>query len=79
MRARKRCSRRELVPAHLIGNAPQHGEHGIVFGEDAANGICGVHAQRLQFAQQKQAEHVIDVGVERERLRRWATDELSFR
>ena len=31
--------------------------------ENAADGFGGVHAQRLQFAQQEQAEDVVDVGV----------------
>ncbi len=46
-----------------MGDAVKHGEHGIVFAEDAANGSCGVNVQRLQFAQKQKSEDVVDVGV----------------
>ena len=41
----------------------QHAEHGVVLAENAANGGRGVDAQRLKFAQQKQPEDVVEIGV----------------
>ena len=46
-----------------MGDPLQHGEHGVVFAQNAANGRCGVNAQRLQFAQEQKSEDVIDIGV----------------
>lgn len=64
--AQRECwSGSEIVPGQLAWNALQHGEHGIVFGDDAANGFGGVRAERLQLAQEKKAEDVVDVGVEK--------------
>ena len=66
---RRRLSKGNVVPGvksvqvDLIRDALQHGEHRIVFGQNAADGFGGVHAQRLQFAKQEQAEGVVDVGV----------------
>src|SRR5579863_9065989 len=53
----------KFAPHGLIRNALQHREHGVVFTEDAANGSCGVNAQWLEFAQQKESEDVVDVGI----------------
>jgi len=63
MEQSRRCARREVRPCHLIRNALQHGEHGIVFGQNTTNRFGGVHAQRLQFAKEKEAECMVDVGV----------------
>ena len=64
IREREACAWSELDPADLVGNALQHRKHGIVFGQDAANRLCGVNAKWLKFAEQKKSEDVIDVGVE---------------
>jgi hypothetical protein len=47
----------------LIRNALQHAEHRIVLAENAANGSGGVDAQRLKFAEQKQSEDVVEIGI----------------
>ena len=63
---REQSPGRELVPTDLTGNALQHGKHGIVFGQNAANGFGGVHAQGLEFAEQEQAEHMVEVAVQQD-------------
>ena len=47
----------------------QHGEHGVVFAENAANRSGGVDAQRLKFAQQKEPEDVVEIGAGQHRAR----------
>ena len=51
----------------------QHAEHRIVFAENAANRSGGIDAQRLQFAQQKQSEYVIEIGIGEHYARNRAT------
>ncbi len=53
----------EISPLGLIWNAMQHAEHRVIFAENAANGRCGMDAQRLEFAQQKQSEDVVEIGI----------------
>lgn len=65
-RKRRECfSRSDLVPSQLVVDALEHGEHRVVFGEDAVNGDRRIGVERLQFAQEQQSEYVIDVGVEK--------------
>ena len=60
---RKFFSKFKISPLGLLWNAMQHAEHRIILAENAANGSCGMDAQRLQFAQQKQSEDVIEIGI----------------
>src|SRR5258708_39934958 len=53
----------EVSPHGLIRDAIEHGEHGVVFAENAVNRSGGVDAQRLEFAQQKQSEYLIEMRV----------------
>ena len=64
-KGRERRSGSDLVPSQLVVDALQHGQHRVVFGEDAVNGESRICVERLQFAQEKQSEYVIDVGVEK--------------
>ena len=64
IKKREAFSRRKVGPSQLTGNALQHGEHGIVFGENPADGFGAAYAQRLQFTKKKQSENMVDVGVE---------------
>src|ERR1700733_14862063 len=61
---REALSRHKVGPSQLTGNALKHGEHGIVFGENPANGFSCAYAQRLQFTEKKQSENMVDVCVE---------------
>jgi hypothetical protein len=47
----------------LICDALQHGKHRVVFAQNVADRRGGVNAQGLKFAQQKQSENVIEIGV----------------
>jgi hypothetical protein len=49
----------------------QHAEDGIVFTEDAANGSGGVDAEWLEFAQQKQSEDMVKIGIGKHRAYDW--------
>ena len=60
----KRRSWSDVVPFDLVVDALEHGEHGIVFGEDAANREGRVDVERFEFAHPEQSENVIDVGVD---------------
>jgi hypothetical protein len=60
---RKGCSGDKAGPGDLSRNALQHAEHRVVLGDNPADGISRVDAQRLQFAQQQKAEDMVDVGV----------------
>jgi len=44
----------------------QHGEHRIIFCEDAADGRRRISAQRLQFAKQEQPNHMVDICIEQD-------------
>ena len=57
------------MPFHLIGDSLQHDKHGIVFGQDAPYGETCVSIERLQFAEKKEPEDVIDVGIEKDNSR----------
>ena len=41
----------------------QHAEHRVILAENAANGGGGVDAQGLEFAQQKESEDMIEIGI----------------
>src|SRR5215469_2348310 len=56
----------DFVPFQLISNSLQHDKHGVVLGQDTANGKACVGIQRLELAQKKESEDVIDVGVEQD-------------
>ena len=54
----------DKIPAFdLIWNAMQHAEHRVIFAQNTTNGRCGVDAQRLEFAQQKESEDVVEIGI----------------
>jgi len=57
------------MPFHLIGDSLQHDKHGIVFGQDAPYGETCISIERLQFAQKKEPEDVIDVGIKKDNSR----------
>ena len=60
---REDYSRREVGPCDLTGNALQHGEHGVIFRQNAADGLGRVYAQGLQLPQQEQAKNVINIRI----------------
>src|ERR1039458_4787375 len=60
---RKFLSGCKVSPLGLIWDTVQHAEHGIILAENAANGGGGMDAKRLKFAQEKESEDVIDIGV----------------
>src|SRR5580700_3331114 len=60
---RKFLSRFKISPLRLVWNTMQHAEHRVVFTENAANRGGGVNPQWLKFAQQKQAEDVVEIGA----------------
>jgi hypothetical protein len=64
IKKREAFSRRKVGPSQLTGHALQHGEHGIVFGENPADGFGAAYAQRLQFTKKKQPENMVDVWIE---------------
>jgi hypothetical protein len=49
----------------------KHSEHRILFAENLANGSGGMDAQRLQFAQQEQAENMVNIGIGQHNARNW--------
>jgi hypothetical protein len=49
-------------PNDLRIGAIQHREHAVFFAENAEDGRHGIHAQRLEFAQEEQSENVIKIS-----------------
>ena len=60
---RKFLSGFKIGPLGLIWNAMQHAEHRVILAENTADRGGGIDAQRLEFAQQKQSDDVIEIGI----------------
>jgi hypothetical protein len=44
-------------------DAVQHAECAVILLQDSANGSSSIDPQRLQFAEEKQTENVIQIGA----------------
>ena len=53
----------KITPLGLLWNAVQHPEHRVILAKNAANGSCGMNAQRLEFSQQKKPKHMVEIGI----------------